>query len=154
YREEFFARLISFCRQKGVSVEVGAGPGFLKEMLSRLISTDVVWCPWLNAVADAQYLPFKPDSISNLVGLDILHHLEKPIRFLEDAERVLVPGGRVILVEPWITPFSYLVYRYLHQEDCDLRAHPLKDNAVRWIKEKKAFDGNQAIPYLLFGRAA
>src|SRR5215831_3856748 len=68
YREEFFARLILACRQQGVSVEVGAGPGFLKEALPRLIATDVVWCPWLDAVADAQYLPFKPDSISNLVG--------------------------------------------------------------------------------------
>jgi SAM-dependent methyltransferase len=152
YREEFFDRLISSCRQHGVSVEVGAGPGFLKEILPWLISTDVVWCPWLDVVADAQHLPFKSSSVSNLMGLDILHHLEKPMEFLQEAERVLVPGGRVILVEPWITPFSYVVYRYLHQEDCELSARPLEGDAIRWVKEKKAFDGNQAIPYLLFGR--
>jgi SAM-dependent methyltransferase len=154
YREEFFDRLISSCRQHGVSVEVGAGPGFLKEMLPRLISTDVVWCPWLDVVTDAQHMPFKSSCISNVMGLDILHHLEKPMEFLQEAERVLVPGGRVILVEPWITPFSYLVYRYLHQEDCELSARPLEGDAIRWVKEKKAFDGNQAIPYLLFGRGA
>jgi SAM-dependent methyltransferase len=154
YREEFFARLISSCRPGGVSVEVGAGPGFLKEMLPGLISADVVWCPWLDAIADAQSLPFKSSCITNLMGLDILHHLETPIEFLKEAERVLVPGGRVILVEPWITPFSYLIYRYLHQEDCELNAHPLKGNAIGRVTEKKALDGNQAIPYLLFGRGA
>jgi SAM-dependent methyltransferase len=152
YREEFFARLISSCRQDGVSVEVGAGPGFLREMLTGLISTDVVWCPWLDAVANAQYLPFKSSCISNLMGLDILHHLAKPMELLQEAERVLVPGGRLILVEPWITPFSYLVYRYLHHEDCELTARPLEGDAIRCVKEKKAFDGNQAIPYLLFSR--
>jgi SAM-dependent methyltransferase len=154
YREEFFARLISSCRPDGISVEVGAGPGFLKEVLPGLVSADVVWCPWLDAIADAQSMPFKSSSITNLMGLDILHHLEKPMEFLKEAERVLVPGGRVILVEPWITPFSYLVYRYLHQEDCELSAHPLEGDTIRWAKEKKAFDGNQAIPYLLFGRGA
>jgi hypothetical protein len=53
---------------------------------------------------------------------------------------------------PGITPFSYLVYRYLHHEDCELSARPLEGDAIRGGKEKKAFDGNHAIPYLLFGR--
>ena len=154
YREEFFARLISFCQPGDISVEVGAGPGFLKEMLSGVISTDVIWCPWLDAVADAQNLPFRCASVTNLVGLDILHHLETPLVFLKESQRVLAPGGRLILVEPWITPFSYLVYRYLHQEDCDLTTCPLEGKAIRSENGKKPFDGNQAIPYLLFGPAS
>lgn len=151
YREEFFARLILSCRQGGISVEVGGGPGFLKEMLPGVISTDVIWCPWLDTAADAQHLPFRSTCVTNLIGLDILHHLEKPMAFLREAKRVLIPGGRLILVEPWITPFSYLVYRYLHQEDCELSARPLEGDAIQWGRQKKAFDGNQAIPYLLFG---
>src|ERR1700737_3275254 len=39
YNEEFFARLISFRRPEGVSLEVGGGPGFLREQLPGLIST-------------------------------------------------------------------------------------------------------------------
>lgn len=154
YREEFFARLISSRRQGGVSVEVGAGPGFFKEMFPDVITTDVVWCPWLDTIADAQRLPFKSSCITNLMGLDILHHLETPLSFLKEAERVLVAGGRLILLEPWVTPFSYLVYRYLHQEDCDLKAHPLEGNAIRSADGKRPFDGNQAIPYLLFSPQA
>jgi len=151
YKEEFFSRLLSFCQRGRVSVEVGAGPGFLKEILPDLISTDVVQCPWLDVAADAQCLPFKTASVTNLVGLDVLHHFETPLTFLTEAKRVLTTGGRLILVEPWVTPFSYFIYRYLHQEDCDLSARPLEGKAIRFASVKKAFDGNQAIPYLLFG---
>jgi hypothetical protein len=59
YREEFFARLLSFRRQGGVSVEVGAGPGFLKETAPEVISTDLIGSPWFDAVTDAHNLPFK-----------------------------------------------------------------------------------------------
>jgi SAM-dependent methyltransferase len=154
YREEFFTRLIQSCQPGGISVEVGGGPGFLKEMLPKALSTDVVWCPWLDLVADAQRLPLKSASITNLVGLDVLHHIAAPMVFLKEAERVLVPGGRLVLVEPWVTPFSYLIYRYLHQEECDLSARPVEENAVGSVNQKKAFDGNQAIPFLLFRPSA
>ncbi len=147
YQEEFFARLLSFQRREGFTVEVGAGPGFLKEMCPRLVATDTVWCPWLDAVADAGCLPFLSGRVANLVGVDILHHLERPIVFLREAERVLAVGGRLILVEPWITPFSYLIYRYLHQEGCDLKALPWEGSATAG---KKPLDGNLAVPYLMF----
>jgi SAM-dependent methyltransferase len=142
----------SYRKQEGLSLEVGGGPGFFKQSFPNLISTDVVWCPWLDVVADAQSLPLQTSSVANLFGLDVLHHIAAPIKFLEEAKRILVPGGRLILIEPWITPFSYLVYRYFHQEDCDLSAHPWDMSSTPSRLDKRAFDGNQAIPYLLFGR--
>jgi SAM-dependent methyltransferase len=150
YDEEFFARLLSF-RKDGVSVEVGAGPGFFKHKLPSVISTDIVWCPWLDAVTDAQKLPFRSSTVTNIFGVDMLHHIASPMTFLLEAQRILVPGGRLILVEPWVTPFSYIIYRYLHQEDCDLSARPWELSDSNATPGKKAFDGNQAIPFLLFG---
>lgn len=150
YKEEFFARLLSSRKPGGVSVEVGAGPGFLRQLVPEVISTDLVLCPWLDAVVNAQSLPFRAATVSNILGLDVLHHLQTPMDFLQEAERVLEPGGRLILVEPWVTPFSRFVYRYLHQEGCDLSAKPWQRNGLTPAKKKNAFDGNQAIPYLLF----
>ena len=152
YKEEFFARLLSLRKNEGISVEVGAGPGFFKQALPEVLSTDLVWCPWLDLVADAQRLPFADSSVTNIFGLDMLHHLAAPMIFLLEAQRVLVPGGRLILVEPWVTPFSYFIYRYFHQEDCNLSARPWELTDLHPPSDKKAFDGNQAIPYLLFGR--
>lgn len=152
YKEEFFARMLSLRKPGGVSIEAGAGPGFFKQYVGDAFSTDLVWCPWLDAVADAQRLPFRTGSIANLFGLDMLHHIGAPMNFLAEASRILVPGGHLILIEPWITPFSYFIYRFLHQERCDLSETPWLKNRSGAISEKMAFDGNQAIPFLLFGK--
>lgn len=151
YTEEFFARLLSFRQPNGLSLEVGAGPGFFKRFAPDILSTDLIWCPWLDLIADAQQLPFRAASVTNIFGLDMLHHLAAPMTLLCEANRILLPGGRLILVEPWITPFSYLIFRFLHQERCDLSETSCLENHSRAANEKLAFDGNQAIPYLLFG---
>lgn len=151
YNDEFFARLLSFQKPNGFSIEVGAGPGFFKQFAPDIFSTDLIWCSWLDAIADAQQLPFRTASVTNVFGLDMLHHLATPMTFLSEVSRILIPGGRLILVEPWITPFSYFIFRFLHQERCDLSETPWLSNQRDVIPEKMAFDGNQAIPYLLFG---
>jgi SAM-dependent methyltransferase len=150
YNEEFFARLLASRKPGGVSIEAGAGPGFFKQLAPDIVSTDLIWCPWLDAIADAQRLPFRDASVTNIFGLDMLHHLAAPMALLREAGRILVPGGRLILIEPWITPFSYLIFRFLHQERCDLSETPWRV-APPAASEKMAFDGNQAIPFLLFG---
>jgi SAM-dependent methyltransferase len=151
YNDEFFARLLSFRKRGGLSIEVGAGPSFFKLSAPDIISTDLIWCPWLDAIADAQQLPFRSNSVANVFGLDMLHHLATPMTFLSEVSRLLAPGGRLVLVEPWITPFSYFVFRFLHQERCDLSETPWLPDEHGASSEKMAFDGNQAIPYLLFG---
>jgi len=151
YNDEFFARLLASRNLNGLSIEVGAGPGFFKQFAPDILSTDLIWCPWLDAIADAQQLPFRSNSVSNVFGLDMLHHLATPMTFLSEVSRVLIPGGRLILVEPWITPFSYFIFRFLHQERCDLSETPWVLKRPGEALEKLAFDGNQAIPYLLFG---
>jgi SAM-dependent methyltransferase len=151
YNDEFFARLLASRKPDGLSVEVGAGPGFFKQFAPDILSTDLIWCPWLDAIADAQRLPFRSNSVANVFGLDMLHHLATPMTFLSEVSRILIPGGRLILVEPWITPFSYFIFRFLHQERCDLSETPWVVNPSKEALEKLAFDGNQAIPYLLFG---
>ncbi len=49
------------------------------------------------------------------------------------------------LVEPWITPLSWPVYRFLHQEDCRLSVDPWQP----FPGEKDSFDGDAAVPWRL-----
>jgi SAM-dependent methyltransferase len=151
YTEEFFARLLAHRKAGDISIEVGAGPGFFKQFAAGVFSTDLIWCPWLDAIADAQHLPFRSGSVANIFGLDMLHHLAEPLGFLRESARILGPGGRLILVEPWITPFSWFIFRFFHQERCDLSETPWATSDGNPMPGKLAFDGNQAIPYLLFG---
>jgi SAM-dependent methyltransferase len=143
---EFFARLLDAIGHRSPVVELGAGPGFFKEYCPTLLSTDVILTSWLDVVCDGCAMPFPPASVGAFVFLDVLHHLPHPLDFLAEASRALVPGGVVAMIEPWITPASYLLYRYFHHEDCTLRIdirNPFDSTG------KKAFDGNATIPYNL-----
>ena len=148
YRD-FYRRIVSFCLP-GRSLEIGGGSGNLKEYAGNVISTDIVATPWLDAAADAQALPFANESFANLVMVDVLHHIERPIRFLKEAWRVLRPGGRLLALEPAISPTSWIFYRLFHPEPVIMSADPLADGMVSSGREP--FDANQAIPTLLFGR--
>src|SRR5947207_8138846 len=65
YKEEFFSRQLAQRKIGGISIEVGGGPGFFKAALPDVISTDLIYCPWLDVIADAQRLPFCEGSVSN-----------------------------------------------------------------------------------------
>jgi SAM-dependent methyltransferase len=100
----------------GRIVELGSGIGNLKTHLPQVITTDLFPNPWLDMVCDAYNLPFPDASLSHLVLFDVFHHLQAPNAFLREARRALVPGGRIILFEPYISWFSFPVYGLLHHE--------------------------------------
>lgn len=147
--EDYYRRMQRWCRP-GVVVEIGAGSGNLKGVMPQVVATDIVVAPWLDAVVDAHALPFAPASVGTVVGIDVLHHVQYPVRFLAEAERVLRPGGRVVLMEPAITPVSRVVLGLGHPEPIDLRADPLADGDPD--RDKHPMDSNQALPTLLAGR--
>ncbi len=137
-------------RRPGVTLEIGAGSGNLRDEMQGVISSDIVGSRWLDVVADAQRLPVADGTIATLVGVDVLHHIEYPRHFLAEARRALQPGGRVVLVEPAITPVSWAVFKVGHPEPVDLRVDPLVDGQPD--PGKHPFDSNQALPTLLAGR--
>ena len=59
---------------------------------------------------DADLLPFRPESVGAIVMVDAFHHLARPLDFLAEAARALTPGGRIAMVEPWITLPSWILY--------------------------------------------
>jgi SAM-dependent methyltransferase len=104
---------------------------------------DVVPAPWDGVSADAQRLPFVAGAFDAVLALDLLHHLDEPARFFEECVRVLKPAGRVAVVEPWVTPFSYPIYKWFHEETC-------RSGLDRWrpfaaVGGKEPFEGDAGI---------
>jgi SAM-dependent methyltransferase len=146
---DFYDRIASAC-VAGPTIEIGGGVGNLKRRLGGVIATDIQFAPWLDAVADAQHLPFAPGSAANIVMVDVLHHLEFPAVFFGEARRVLRPGGRVVMVEPAITWGSALFYRLLHHEPVRMSAEIFGEGEPD--PRRDPYDSNQAIPTLLATR--
>jgi len=146
---DYHRRMAAAC-SPGLTLEIGGGAGHLKELREDVLSSDIQLAPWLDLVADAQALPLADASLDNIVMLDVLHHVERPRRFFEEAQRCLRPGGRIVLLEPAMTPLSTLLYRFGHPEPVDMAADPLTDESP--TPERDPYDANQAIPTLLFRR--
>lgn len=152
----WFAQILGELPRGTAVLEIGAGPGFLGEYSRRArpdlrwTSSDLLPTPWNDVAGDATRLPFATASHDAVVGLDTLHHLPDPASLFAEAARVVRPGGRVLFIEPWVTPLSYPVYRWLHHEDCN-------GSIDEWApfagpKRKDAFDGNAAVPKSLVTR--
>ncbi len=58
-------------------------------------------------------LPFRTDSFDGVVATEVLEHLDDPGRMLEEAHRVLRPGGRLFLTTPNADALPYQILRHL-----------------------------------------
>ncbi len=145
---EIYLQWFSLIRRylvQGTTVELGAGIGMGKDFIEKCIETDIVFLPWLDTVLDAHSLPFKAQSISNIICIDVLHHLRRPALFFLESERALREGGRLILLEPYVSPLSYMIYRIFHNEAICLNDDPLREEGVKIVD-------NQAVSNLIFFR--
>jgi SAM-dependent methyltransferase len=134
----------------GPILEVGGGSGNFKRFAPHAVTIDIVSAPWLDVVCDAQRLPFADACFANVVMVDVLHHIESTVSFLQEVQRVLRPGGRLIFCEPAITPVSRMFYGLFHEEPVDMSIDPLA--TLAFDPKKSPWDANQAIPTLLVGR--
>ena len=139
-------------RDLGPWIEIGSGPGFAREFIPELELTEVVQAPWHARRMSAEALSAPDGSVGALLLFDVLHHIATPATFFSEAARVLRPGGRILLCEPYISPVSRWVYRRFHPEPVDMTAAPLAGAASDADAGKDPFDSNQAIPTLIFGR--
>ena len=136
--------------QPGVVLELGGVSGNLKESFPGAISSDVVFAPWLDAVLDAHRLPFGNETVDSIVLFDVLHHVSAPAVFFSEAERILKSEGRIVMMEPYVSCASFLVYKFFHQEGLRWKTDPLGDKDPDPDPDRDPFQGNQAIPTLIF----
>ena len=85
---------------QGSIVELGSGAGFLSRFIPDLITTDVIAGPSIRKVMDATAFDFPDRTLRAIFMIGCLHHLPRPANFFAEAERCLVSGGRLVLLEP------------------------------------------------------
>ena len=146
YRQ--WSSIIASALRPGKILELGGGSGHLREFFPNAIVSDVLFAPWLDAALDAHDLPFRDETLDSIVLCDVLHHLTEPTNLFYEAERVLKSEGRIVLIEPYVSWASFLVYRFFHAEGMVWHVDPFKKRGP-W-KGKDPLYGNQAIPTLIF----
>lgn len=99
-------------------LEIGSGGGFFRNFAPHAITSECVAARGIDRVIDACRIDreLAPESLDAIAAFDVFHHLPDVTGFLHGAEKVLRPGGRIVLVEPWFTPAGQWFYRIFHHE--------------------------------------
>lgn len=131
----------------GQVLELGSGAGYCERYIPGLITSEIFHCSRARVVADAQQMPFADGSLRAIIMTDVLHHLPKVECFFREASRCLRRGGRILMIEPWVTPWSSFVYTRLHHE-------PFLPEAEDWsFSSTGPLSGsNSALPWIVFLR--
>ena len=150
----WYAQCVEALAKHQPTVEVGCGSGNFKAFYRESIATDVLIGTGAELVADAMALPLAKDKTGNIVAFDVIHHLQRPLRFLRQAMAVLKPGGRLVLCEPAMSLWSKLVFRYFHHEPFDLPGRYSISTAVRRSPIPAIRSRTRPFPRSCFGKSA
>ena len=133
-------------------LEVGSGTSPLKQFLPNIITSDVLDLDYLDLVFDCHEIDkldaIKDNSIDVVTLTNVLHHLKRPIAFLNRAADKLKSGGKVIATEPFFSVLSAPIFKYLHHEPVDFR---ISEPELEKVKGPLA-SANIALPWLIFFR--
>jgi SAM-dependent methyltransferase len=143
YRE--LANEVPAC--EGEILEIGSGAGFLEQVIPTLITSDILLCPGVQTNLDGCAIPFSTGQLKAILMVDTLHHIPNVRSFFSEAARCIKTGGVLVMVEPWITPWSRWIYANLHAE-------PLLTETANWeFPTTGPLSGaNLALPWILFER--
>ncbi len=100
----------------GPVLECGSGIGNLKSVLPAAITSDLFPNPWLDRQENIYALTCADASLGGVVLFDVFHHLEFPGTALRELQRVLQPGGRIVLFEPSAGLLGRVVLGLFHHE--------------------------------------
>jgi len=128
-------------------LEIGSGAGFMNEIYPDLIASEIFYCPEISVVLDGQRLPFSSSSIGSIVMTDVLHHIPHVRSFFLEAVRCLEPSGKVVMIEPYVSTWSRIIYTYFHHE-------PFNPQAENWEFPSigPLSSANGALPWIIFER--
>lgn len=144
---DFYKTLRNYKTPKnGLFIEIGSGGGFLKKIMPKVVTTDVLKAEGIDRKLNVEKINLKSNSVSAFYMLNVFHHIKNPKKALLEMERCLVNGGKIIMIEPWPTVFSKLIYKNFHHETFDTNSG-WKVNGLGRMS-----NANGALPWIIFKR--
>jgi SAM-dependent methyltransferase len=146
---EWYSRLLhSIPDMRGAILELGSGAGFLKDMDGEVVTSEVFECDGVDMRVDAcGHLPFGDGELRAIVMTDVFHHLPDVGAFFGESARTVARGGVVSMIEPWVTPWSRLVFTKFHHEPFDPEAGDWRFQSTGPLS-----GANGALPWIVFMR--
>jgi SAM-dependent methyltransferase len=131
-------------------IEFGSGGGNIKKIIPKCITSDKYKGDNIDRVENIYKINFKNKSISNIILLDVFHHLEFPNLALEEVNRVLITNGRIIMIEPAMGFIPRVIYKLFHYEPNGFDLNINWKKIPKKIQDTKNYFAAQSLPWRIF----
>lgn len=133
---------------EGIRLEIGAGVCPMNKTAQDILVTDFVPSAGSDIVLDAQCMGIRSETVRTVYGQNCFHHFSDPRKFFNEITRVLIPGGRLILLEPYYGLLAGVLFKHM------FKSEGFDKEAAEWETPIKGpMNGaNQALSYIIFER--
>lgn len=85
-------------------MDIGSGDKYYEDLFPNKVNLDIDPERKPDVVGDARNLPFQDNEFDNILCLEVLEHINQPQKAIAEMQRVLKPGGKIILTTRFIFP--------------------------------------------------
>lgn len=139
---------------KGSLLDVGCGPvpyyEFYKDLVSENICVDYEGCvhgkEHIDEFVDlneTRQLPFPAERFDTVLAADMIVHMKRPHEFMKEMERVLKPGGKLVLTAPFVYWMGEYPYEFFHISGPGLRY--LAEDSGLEVVHLKSYGGHMDV---------
>lgn len=97
-------------------LEVGSGPGLITKIIKKCITSENFKTSNLDRIENIYNLTFNDNELSDIVMIDVFHHIKYPMKAILEMSRVLKKKGRIIMLEPSMGYIPRLIFHIFHKE--------------------------------------
>ena len=131
-------------------LELGSGGGNIKKIIKECITSDQFKNKNIDRIENIYKINFKKNSISNIILIDVFHHLQFPSLALKEIHRVLIKNGRIIMVEPAMGFIPRIVYKIFHYEPNGFNLKIKWNDIPKKIPSSNEYFAAQSMPWRAF----
>lgn len=118
-------------KKSGVILEIGSNNSDIKKTIKKCITSNYYLNKKIDKKINIYKLKIKNNSISNLIMIDVFHHLRYPGYALDQINRKLKKKGKIIMIEPAMGLIPRVIYHFFHPEPNGMSFD------VKWYKKPK-----------------
>lgn len=145
----------SYIKDSDTGIEVGCGMGAGKNLIKAksFLLTDKAEYDWLDIKnVEATATPFENESLDFVVANNMIHHLAHPLKFFKEMNRILKPGGKILIQDINTSFFMRLILQLMKHEGYSFKPDVF-DETIVCNNPDDLWSANCAIPQLLFGNS-
>ena len=139
-------------KKKSKTLEIGSS-GFIKKTIPYCITSNLQKeknDKMIDICENVYNLKQKRNFLSNIIMVDIFHHLKFPGLALNNMHRVLRKGGRIVMIEPAMGIIPRIIYKLFHHEPNGFDIKIKWNNVPKKIPKKNSYFAAQSVTWRAF----